>query len=229
MQPRDRGAVGKNAGRVLERAGLQDVLETHPRLRIVPTQDADAVCVKGVLAFDADLAGVGSIRDEYRIVLKVPFRFPLTLPTVREVGGRISSDYHTNPDGTLCLGSPVRLHLALADDPTLLGFIDRCVVPFLAGYTYLERTGREWTPGLAHGDAGLIDDYMSLLHVRDKKGCVEMMDLMGMKKRVANKLPCPCGSLLRVGRCHHRVLNDLRLRLGRRWWRSESVRWARKV
>jgi hypothetical protein len=217
--------VGKNGGRVWERTGLQDVLETHPRLRIVPTPYVDALSLKGSLAFDADLAGVGSIRDDYRIAIMVPFRFPLALPSVRELGSRISSDFHTNPDGTLCLGSPVRLHLALADGPTLLGFIERCIVPFLAGYTYLERTGREWTPGLAHGDAGLIDDYMSLLRVRDKKGCVEMMDLMGMKRRIANKLPCPCGSLLRVGRCHHRVLNDLRLRLGRRWWKNEHAKW----
>lgn len=212
-------------GRASRQMKLDEVLDTHPGLRVVPTSDADRVCLRGELRFDAELAGVGTICDAYEIGIDIPWRFPKLLPVVRELSGRVSRDYHINPDGTLCLGSPVRLHLALATEPTLLGFINRCIIPFLAGYSYLTKAGKEWTPGLAHGDGGLIDDYMALFGVGDKTACVRMMALVGMRKRVANKQVCPCGSALRVGRCHHMVLNRLRSQLGRPWWRLEYVRW----
>lgn len=220
--------MGKAAGEPWNFVGLQEVLATHPHLRVIPTADLDWVRLQGELYFDAHLAGTGSVRDVYRIAIDIPLRFPKSLPTVRELAGRVPPDYHTNPDGTLCLGSPVRLHLALATEPTLIGFLNGCIIPFLAGYSYLEQAGQEWTRGLAHGDSGLIDDYMALFGVRSETTCVQMMALAEMKKRVANKHPCPCGSGQRVGRCHHRVLNDLRLCLGRRWWRREHARWELK-
>lgn len=212
--------------RIWRQLGLGEVLDTHPGLRVVPTSDADRVSLRGGLRFDAELAGVGTICDAYEVGVDIPLRFPKLLPGVRELSGRVPRDYHTNPDGTLCLGSPVRLHLALAAEPTLLGFINRCVIPFLAGFSYLAQTGKEWTPGLAHGDDGLLDDYQTLFGVRSAQACVQMMALLGLRKRVANKQACPCGSGRRVGRCHHRVLNPLREQLGRPWWRQEHARWS---
>jgi hypothetical protein len=41
-----------------------------------------------------------------------------------------------------------------------------------------------------------------------------------MKKRQANKLPCPCNSGRRVGQCHHLEINRLRNKLGRSWFRT---------
>jgi hypothetical protein len=49
-----------------------------------------------------------------------------------------------------------------------------------------------------------------------------MLRLIGMKRRVANKRPCPCGSGLRAGKCHHRILNRLRQELGRQWCREQA-------
>ncbi len=216
-------------GRVWRQLRLQEVLDTHPGLRVVPSSDTDRVCLRGELRFDAELAGAGTIRDAYEIGIDMPWRFPRLLPAVRELSGRVPRDYHTNLDGTLCLGSPVRLHLALAAEPTLLGFINRCVVPFLAGYSYLAQTGKEWTPGLDHGDDGLLDDYQALFGVQSEPACVRMMALLGRRKRLANKQACPCGSGRRVGRCHHRVLNPLREQLGRPWWRREHARWMLRV
>ena len=212
-------------GRAWRQMRLEEVLDTHPGLRIVPTTDADRICLRGILCFDAELVGAGTIRDAFPIAMDIPLAFPKLLPTVRELSGRVTRDYHTNPDGTLCLGSPVRLHLALAAETSPLGFINRCVIPFLAGHSYLAQMGKEWTPALAHGDEGLLDDYQALFGVRSAQACVQMMALLGQRKRVANKHECPCSSGRRVGRCHHRVLNSLRSRLGRPWWQREHARW----
>lgn len=208
---------------------LQDVLRTHPRLRVKPCPEPHGLHIEGEVQFDARPDGAGAIEDTYTVAIFVPANFPQSIPVVRELGGRVPKDYHTNPDGTLCLGSDVRLHLELNDEPTLTGFINRCIIPFLAGCSHLDRTGEELIPGLAHGDDGLRDDYMSLLRVSSFSACVQMMALMSLRKRVANKQPCSCGSGRRVGRCHHLILNTLRERLGRSWWRQEHARWLAKA
>ncbi len=221
--------MGDAMNRALSQLRLDEALGAHPGLRIVPTPDVDRVCLRGELRFDAELAGVGKIHDAYPISMDIPYRFPKLLPAVRELSGRVPRDYHTNPDGTLCLGAPVRLHLALVAEATPLSFINGCVVPFLAGYSYLVQTGKELSPGLAHGDEGLLDDYKVLFGIRSAQACVRMMALLGLRKRVANKHVCPCGSGRRVGRCHHQVLNTLRAHLGRSWWQREHDGWSRRI
>ena len=54
----------------------------------------------------------------------------------------------------------------------------------------------------------------------------EFLCLTGMKKRVANKHPCPCGSGRRLGRCHCRRVNHLRRTIGRTWFQAEYQRVA---
>lgn len=207
--------------------GLGEVLRTYRGLRLAP-HEGEGLFLIGDLKFEAHPPRREPITDTYSLEVWVPAAFPRALPKVRERAGRIPKDYHTNPDDTLCLGSPVRLHLALHERPTLKGFIETCIIPYLAGYSHYEQTGEFLFGELKHGSEGLIQEYMALFRVGTAEACVEMLNLMGMKKRVANKRPCPCGSRLRVGRCHHRVLNPLRYRLGRPWWRREHSRWSNR-
>jgi SEC-C motif len=53
---------------------------------------------------------------------------------------------------------------------------------------------------------------------------MEMVPLTTLKKRVANKHLCPCGSNRRLGKCHNLTVNRLRKQLGRSWFRKE-YRW----
>jgi hypothetical protein len=48
----------------------------------------------------------------------------------------------------------------------------------------------------------------------------EFVRLAALRRREANKHPCPCGSGRRLGRCHNRRVNHLRGRLGRSWFRA---------
>ena len=54
---------------------------------------------------------------------------------------RIPSDFHRLDSGHLCLGSPTRLRLILAETPSLLSFVERCVIPYLYGYSIVEMAG----------------------------------------------------------------------------------------
>jgi hypothetical protein len=164
-----------------------------------------------------------TITDVYHIKVTVPVEFPKRFPTVKELGGRIDRKFHRLIDGSFCLGSPTRLRLALVSDPTLVGFIERCLIPYLYGYSYCQLHGHLPFGELDHGHAGLIEDFCRLFGVSTALACVRMLQLTAMKKRVANKRPCPCGSGMRLGRCHHSCLNKLRLELGRKWCRAQAA------
>jgi hypothetical protein len=64
---------------------------------------------------------------------------------------------------------------------------------------------------------GIIEDLADVFGVQ-KVMVAGFVRVAAMKKRVANKRPCPCGGELRLGLCHRKRLNMLRRRLGRRWF-----------
>jgi len=201
---------------------VDEVLATYPGLAIQADGDG-AVVLAGQMCFSAATAQGQVISDSYDVSIAVPLTFPRTAPRVRERSGRVDRTFHTNPDGSLCLGSPVRLHIALARGSSLRVFIDRCVVPFLYGYSYREQHGYLPYGELRHGEPGLLDDLCDVLGLSTPETCIELLRLAGLKKRLANKQLCPCGSGRRLGRCHNRVSNRARALLGRCFCRSQAA------
>ncbi len=199
---------------------VDELLVKYPRLRLVPAPEG-VVILSGALAFDAEAPGKKRIVDEYQVKLSIPHSFPDRIPSVLETGGRIPWYFHKLIDGALCLGSRTRLRLIVSEWPTLLDFVERCVIPYLYGYSHLERHGTLPFGELKHGDQGIRQDFASIFGVDQESSAPEFVRLTSMRKRHANKHPCPCGSERRLGRCHHRRVNLLRERLGRHWFRME--------
>ena len=115
--------------------GIGALLERHPGLRVQP-QTNGSVILAGDFNLHARFKNT-EIRDKYSIEIDVPDGFPIELPRVREVGGRIPEDFHHYPDGRLCLGSPIALRLDLGARPKLPTFVEKCVVPYLFGFSLL--------------------------------------------------------------------------------------------
>ena len=189
----------------------------QPGLHIVPA--ASDLILAGSLAFTAQIPGKVQISDCYQIELRIPETFPRRIPAVFERGGRIPLSYHHLQDGSLCLGSETRLRLMLCEGLSLVGFIDRCLIPYLYRFSYLETHGEAPFEDLEHGVSGIREDLRQLLGAKRESEVLPFIRLLGMRKQHANKERCPCGSGDRVGRCHHRQLNRLRKRLGRYWYR----------
>lgn len=208
-----------------ERWKLDELLLAFPGLSLRPVVNGE-VRLTGTLSFNAVANGLERIEDAYDVEIIVPSGFPRVLPFVNESAGRIPADFHKNDDGSLCLGSPVRQHLALAKSSTLLGFVKSCVIPYLYGYSYLVKHGSLPFGELDHGMKGIRSDFAELFGVKDQKVVEQMVYLAGTKKRDANKHPCPCGSGRRLGKCHNRRVNNLRKQLGRTWFR-EQYRWLK--
>jgi hypothetical protein len=193
---------------------LGNLLVKYSSLRLAPLP-ADAIQLVGLLGFEAFAPGKELIKDEYQIEISIPETFPRQIPSVKEIGGRISRSFHKLSDGSLCLGSPARLMLILAESPSLLRFVERCVIPYLYGHSYFKRNGVMPFGDLDHGAPGLREDLMAIFRTSRESAISHFLRLGSMKKRIANKEPCPCGSGRRLGRCHNRIVNCLRTRLGR--------------
>lgn len=205
------------------RIGLEALLAAHPGLRAQPFVNGE-LRLRGEVEFDAEASGYHRISDSFEIELSVPDDFPDELPSARDLTGRVPKSFHTHPDdGTLCLGSPTRQRLALVGNPTLLTFMTKCVVPYLYGFAHKEKHGTLPFGELDHGNAGLLADFAALFGVTPTNAA-EMVRLASLKRRIANKYRCPCGSGSRLGRCHNRRVNRLRSELGRHWFRAEYAR-----
>lgn len=203
-----------------ERWKLDELLRDCPGLSLRPIVNG-VVRLAGTLEFSAEATGFERIEDAYEVEMIIPHGFPRELPLVIETAGRIPKDFHTNDDGSLCLTSPLRQHLALTKAATLPGFVKSLVVPYLYGFSYREKHGELPFGELDHGMKGIRSDFAELFGVKDRKAVEEMVRLVGMKKRSANKCPCPCGSGRRLGKCHNRRVNHWRRRLHRTWFKAQ--------
>jgi hypothetical protein len=197
---------------------MEELLLKYPSLRLGPASHM-YVNLAGALFFCAEGPSNERIEDEYKIEILVPLGFPERIPSVREVAGRIPASFHKLEDGSLCLGSPTRLRLMLLDSPSIICFVERCVIPYLYGYSYFEKHATLPFGQLDHGVPGLLQDLASLYGIDRTDIVPEFVRLTSMKKGNANKQPCPCGSQRRLGQCHHRQVNRLRDTLGRNWFR----------
>ena len=208
--------MGKSA---LLRVYVEEVLQKYPELRLQPSA-GDETVLAGSFEFSAQARGHVQMSDCYEISISVASNYPRTVPLVREMANRIPCNFHKLDSGHLCLGSPTRLRLILAETPSLLSFIERCLVPYLYGYSTVEGGGDLPFGELSHGVPGLRDDLASVLGVETDKILIGFVRLLASKKRKANKLPCPCGSGMRLGQCHNRIINRVRSDLGRGWFSS---------
>ena len=196
---------------------------------MVPRPEQGFVAVlKGNFRFSATFVEKGTVEDSYRLVIKCSESYPKELPVVFETGGRIPHDgkHHVNPDGSLCLGSPLRLKWILAKKPTLIGFTEKCLVPWLYSMSRHLTHGEPFVfDELAHGNEGEINDYCSLFGLKTPEQVLPTLCLLTVKKRHANKNRCPCGCGLRLGRCRlHFRLNEFRKLEPRTYYRSVVTR-----
>lgn len=202
-----------------DRIGLEGFLAEHPDMRVQPSPTG-TLRLEGHLAFHADYDGGPPIHDAYRLRIDVPLSFPGDVPLVQELDGRIPRDidHHVFPtSGDLCLGSPLRLQLVARAANDLVDFIWRGVVPYLYAASYREQTGGSYPFGeLAHGRDGLLDDYAQIFGLATPEQAERALRLLAMKRRLANKQPCPCGCGKRLGVCQfNETIRALRGQLGR--------------
>lgn len=203
------------------RSEIAELLARYPGLRLVPS-GSTTLRVEGTLAFSASSKKTEVIEDGYDVRIEAPENFPEQMALAWETGGRIPPNYHKLTNGALCLGSRVGLRLQMGGAPSLLRFVERCVIPYLYGYSYSLKHGPPPFGELAHGEFGSLQDLARLLGAKDLDLAFRYCVLAATTRRSANRQLCPCGSGRRLGRCHNRKVNALRKRVGRSVLASET-------
>lgn len=194
-----------------EQIGLDEFRAAYPELGI-KRGPGDDLRLAGALTrvFRAD--GLPDIEDSFDLEIVVPQDYPERAPSVFDRGGRVRPGYHRLKGGAFCLGSPLRIAMFLRRRPSLLAFAGRFIVPYLYRYSHIDKLGQDPWPDLDHNKPGLglIEEYSRIVGAETPEACMGLIKLLSLRKRVANKRPCPCGSGLRLGRCHNRRINGLR-------------------
>lgn len=189
---------------------IDEFLRAYPEMRLAPSSEGTQKLI-GIFRFTATTTNLPTITDAFKVSIHLKDSLRRSLPQVLEVGGRIPqfANNHVNPDLSLCLGSPLRQRLVIGPSPTLRGFAEQCLVPFLYSRVLYEKKLADYPFGeLAHGRQGLIDDYINMFKVDSEQQLQALLDLLAMERKVANKKLCPCGCGQRFARCslHTRTL-----------------------
>lgn len=201
---------------------ISEFLDEYPLMSRRPSK-TDEIVLEGTFWFKTNLSNREPVEDQYQLKISIPRNFPAKMLSVREIGGRIpiDNDYHIYDNENFCLGSPLRLMIAAYENPTILGFVSECLIPYLCAMT-LKLNGEPFIFGeLAHGTDGLISDYKDILKLKDKTQVLDAFELLGMKKKVAYKKICPCGCKKRHGTCSYRhILDEIRMMAPLSWFRD---------
>lgn len=149
------------------------------------------------------------LEDEYVIELLIPRRYPHVVPDAKEVGGRIPKSFHTNGNNTLCLGAPIKVKKAFSKNPTLDGYIENCLIPYLFSHSFNEKRGTMPFGELAHGTKGIIQGYLDEFQTTDVAVMLGLLKILTLDTFPGYEL-CPCQSGERLFKCHGNKILDLK-------------------
>lgn len=204
--------------------GLDQFLTDYPGMGVRPGIHLE---LAGKFEFRAVFCDQPEITDEYELRLVVPAAFPRAVPVVYEPGGKIPPviEHHVNHDGSLCVGSPLRLLRKIAAKPTLSGFAETCLVPHLYAMSHKRMFGGPFVFGeLEHYAPGAFEDYREMLGLATAQQAQAAWRLLQMKERDAKDLPCPCGCGLKVGLCgFRRKLREFRALADLSWFQRTTL------
>ena len=204
--------------------GTEEFLVKYPLMVIKPSDSLSSITLGGTFNFDAKWSNQ-EINDSYELQINIPLKFPKELPNVIETGKRIPRDgkHHVNPNGDLCYGTPLRMLKILSEEPTLCGFAEKCLIPYLYSMSIKLKYGGDLPFGeVGHGKPGALNDYADLFGLKTSEQAQNALKLLSMKKRGANKKQCPCGCGNRLGKCvFHNKINEYRNLADRKWFESQ--------
>ncbi|MHA1360756.1 MAG: hypothetical protein ACTSRC_21755 [Candidatus Helarchaeota archaeon] len=200
---------------------ITEFLHAYPGMVIKPSSGSELI-IHGIFKFSTQYDNF-KIIDSYRIIINVPAKYPRELPIIKEIGNKIprKAEYHVNPDGSLCLGSRLRLLWMISKKSSLSAFAELCLEPYLYAISYKLKYGIFPFSELDHGLPGELKDIADLLGLKSPEQAKYALHLLGMKKRQANKKPCPCGCRVRLGKCKFNdKIREFRGLAARSWFRS---------
>ena len=163
--------------------------------------------VRGPICASAIYETTELLIDGVTIEIKLPIVYPDTHPVARETTG-LTDGFHTNDDGILCLGSPLAVKATFESCPTILGFMERLLIPFFFAFKYWKNHGEVPFGELSHGGKGILEYYMDIFDISVEENILGFLQILA-DDSYRGHLPCPCNSKLIIRRCHGEMLRNL--------------------
>jgi hypothetical protein len=185
-------------------AHFTELIKKYDQLTLVCSDGKHIV--QGLLEFKASYNDI-SIRDSFHIKLLIPSDYPNTPPVAMETAGRIPKRFHSNHDG-LCLAAPIEIHRKFSDNPTLLGFVNDLLIPYLYAFSYWEKHGVMPFGELSHGNKGIMEYYLEFFNVHSESAVLNLLKILATKD-YNERHKCPCGSGMTIRNCHGESLMKL--------------------
>ncbi len=202
--------------------GIIEFLALRPKLRLT-NLTYNKMAIEGDFDIDAKIEGFDVIEDTYKLRIELTSNFPRKIPIVFELENKIPSneDFHVSSNGSLYMGSEIRLKSILHQTPSLETFAKEILEPYLYSISHKLRNGHFPTGELKHGIPGLIQDYEELFNVKSKWAVFRVLEILGSEERNADKLLCPCGCRNKLGACNFRFSLET-------WRELDSKEWYRE-
>lgn len=188
---------------------LAPLRELYPSLR---QEVSDGLIIlSGKISFCLLDSSTGKppITDRYSVEITISANFPRTIPTVKEIDGKIGRSYeHISQNGFLCLGIPSELNLILKKYATIGGFIENILKPNLFAYSFYIRYG--FMPWGEHpaGRNGIYLRYAELFHTLDVDTIVALLSIL-VEGNYRGNLQCPCERKKTLNECHGKAIYSL--------------------
>lgn len=164
-----------------------------------------------VVSGDWQVFGKENLITTYNIQIKIPDDFPIGVPSVYEIGGKLEKkpDNHFNDhDNSACLFARPERYEKWPLGSGIRDFLNQPVKEFFFSQAYHERTGK-WPFGdWDHYDVGIIQYYLDRLHLKDEEVLADMIDYVFYEKP-ARQWRCKCGSKKRLKDCHWTYIKKL--------------------
>lgn len=165
--------------------------------------------LSGPLAFAASAEGFDTITDSFDIEITIRGDYSARLPSVRETAGRIERTYeHIYANGSFCLAVPIEERRIFLTQPTLLGFVNNVVIPYLYSYCHWTGYGEYPFGDRLHGSEGVLQHYLEITGFKDEVRVLAALSFL-FEHGYRGHHACPCGSGTRVRRCHGALLRSL--------------------
>lgn len=156
-------------------------------------------------------------REIDRFFVEIDLRTLCTreLPAVRETAGRIPHETrrHVNAkDGTACVCIPADYFVQHPGPFDVMAFLDGPVMSYFIGQALVEQ-GDTWPQGeWGHGADGLVQWGRKFFGCASRDEVLRFLEIMAVRE-MKGHLVCPCGSGVRIRKCHVSQLRLLREQL----------------
>lgn len=186
---------------------IEEFIRVFKRMNIVDfTEKSTVLC--GKIECRIPNGNHGALEIFYKLKIVVPHNYPNEIPRVYEIGQDIprTSEYHMNSDGSLCLGSPLRILESIQQDESLISYAKSILLPYLYAAS-LKKCGicKHMAYGeLAHGEQGLLTDYKKCFGVKTDTQVLRVLELLKRENLDYEKEPCPCGCGRSIADCQFR-------------------------